>query len=153
MHHNGVNPEQMRTIYWGWCILYIRNVYPSDSNLDTFRRTLCNICKPAVEKRGRPESIHHVSAREVEVVGRGRYSILNLKASFLPVKMSSFHHAKVWTPKMWYIAQWMVLCAVLAVGPLLLTSTSRPTDVIHVMNAPRPSPFNFSPIFQFHVIL
>ena len=34
--------------------------------------------------------------------GRGRYSniyVLNLKASFLPVKTSSFHHAKVWSPK------------------------------------------------------
>ena len=31
--------------------------------------------------------------------GRGQY-LLNSKASFLPVKMSSFHHAKVWSPKM-----------------------------------------------------
>ena len=101
------------------CILYIWNAYPSNSNLDTFRRTLYNICKLAVEKRGRPESIHHVSARVLEVVGKGRYSILNLKASFLPVKTSSFHHAKVWSPKMWYIAQWMVLCASWAPPPYI----------------------------------
>ena len=35
----------------------------------------------------------------------------------------------------------MVLCVVLTVGPLPPMSTSRPPDVIHVMNAPRPSPF------------
>ena len=32
---------------------------------------------------------------------------------------------------------------VLAVGSLPLTSTSYPPDVIHVKNAPRPSPFFF----------
>ena len=36
----------------------------------------------------------------------------------------------------------MVLCIVLAVGPPPM-STSCPPDVIHVMNVPRPSPFNF----------
>ena len=47
--------------------------------------------------------------------------VLNLKASFLPVKTSSFNHAQL--------------------GPSPPTSTSRPPDIIHVMNAPRPSPF------------
>ena len=48
----------------------------------------------------------------------------------------------------------MVLCVVLAVGPLPpLTSTSRPPDVIHMMNAPRPSPFKFLSIFRFRVLL
>ena len=54
------------------------------------------------EKQGRPGSIHHVSGRKVDVGGRGQYSniyILSLRASFLPVKTSSFHHAKVWSPK------------------------------------------------------
>ena len=43
-----------------------------------------------------------MSGREVDVGGRGRYSnvyVLNLKVSFLSVKMNSFHHAKVWSPK------------------------------------------------------
>ena len=49
----------------------------------------------------------------------------------------------------------MVLCIVLAVGippppPPSPTFTSRPPDVIHVMNT---SHLNFSPIFQFHVLL
>ena len=51
------------------------------------------------EKRGRPGSIHHVSGREVDVGGGADIHILNLKVSFLPVKTSSFHHAKVWSPK------------------------------------------------------
>ena len=52
---------------------------------------------------GRPGSIHHVSGREVDVGGGGAdiqiYTKINLKASFLPVKVSSFNHAKVWSPK------------------------------------------------------
>ena len=51
-------------------------------------------------KQGRPGSIHHVSRREVDVEGEGsnikKIYILNLKASFLPVKTN---HAKVWSPK------------------------------------------------------
>ena len=47
----------------------------------------------------------------------------------------------------------MVLCVVLAVGPLPPMSTSRPPDVIHVMNAPTPSPFYFLSIFRFRVLL
>ena len=35
----------------------------------------------------------------------------------------------------------MVLCIILAVRPLLPMFTVRPPDVIHVMNAPTPSPF------------
>ena len=54
------------------------------------------------EKPGRPGSIHHVSGREVDVGVMARYSninVLNLKVSSLAVKTSSFHHAKVWSPK------------------------------------------------------
>ena len=56
------------------------------------------------EKRGRPGNIHHVSGCEVDVEGRGRYPNIygqNLKASFLPLKTSSIHHIKVWSPKTW----------------------------------------------------
>ena len=54
------------------------------------------------EKRGRPGRIHHVSGSEVDIGGGGRdrYSnmyILNLKASFLPVKTT---HANIWSPKL-----------------------------------------------------
>ena len=43
---------------------------------------------------------------EVDVGGWGvilkiMSNVLNLKASFLPVKMSSFDHAEVWSPKLW----------------------------------------------------
>ena len=47
------------------------------------------------KKQGRPELIHHMSGHEVDVGGRGWYSnmyVLNLKVSFLLVKMSSFDH-------------------------------------------------------------
>ena len=40
--------------------------------------------------------------------GRGRCSnmyLLNLKASFSPVKVSSFDHAHIWCPKLWYSAR------------------------------------------------
>ena len=60
--------------------------------------------RKAGEKRGRPGSIHHVNGHEVDVGGEGpifKYIRLNLKVSFLPVKTSSFHHAKVWSPKTW----------------------------------------------------
>ena len=53
--------------------------------------------------------------------GRGRYSniyTLNLKASSLLVKKSSFHHAKVWNTKHGRALERMVLCTVLAVGSL-----------------------------------
>ena len=52
------------------------------------------------EKWGRLGSIHHVSGRKVDIGGEGAdIHVLNLRASFLPVKTSSFHHAKVWSPK------------------------------------------------------
>ena len=41
--------------------------------------------------------------REVDVGGEGptfKY-VFKLKASFLPFKMSSFDHAKVWSPNLW----------------------------------------------------
>ena len=43
-----------------------------------------------------------MSGREVDVGGGDRYSNiygLNLKASFLPLKTSSFYHAKASSPK------------------------------------------------------
>ena len=55
------------------------------------------------ELGGRLESIHHMSGREGDVGGRGQYSnmyILNLKASFLPIKTTSFDHTKLWSPKL-----------------------------------------------------
>ena len=73
--------------------------------------------RPA-KKRGRPGSIHHVSGREVDVGGRGRYSninVLNLKVSFLQVKTSRL---KSGARKRGRALEWMVLCVVLAVGPL-----------------------------------
>ena len=55
--------------------------------------------RPASRKRGRPGSIHNVSGREVDIGDRDQYismsSVLNLKASFLPLKTSSFDHTKV----------------------------------------------------------
>ena len=55
------------------------------------------------KKWGRPGSIHHMSGCEMDVGGEGYSNIygLNFKMSFLPVKTSSFHHAKVWSPKTW----------------------------------------------------
>ena len=47
------------------------------------------------KKSGRPGLIHHVSGREVDIGGRGQYLNINLKAGFLPVKLSSFDHANV----------------------------------------------------------
>ena len=61
-----------------------------------------------------------VSVREVDVGGMGQYSniyVLKLKANFLLVKRSSFHHAKVWSLKKRVLEQ-MVLYVVLAIGPL-----------------------------------
>ena len=59
------------------------------------------------KKRGRPGSIHHVSGREVDVGGeRPIFKCIRTKPeselyTYLPVKMSSFYHAKVWSPKIW----------------------------------------------------
>ena len=58
--------------------------------------TIIHGSKRPAKKWGRPGSIHHVRRCEVDVGGEGPIYLLNLKASFLPVKMSSFHHAKVW---------------------------------------------------------
>ena len=55
------------------------------------------------KKQGRPGSIYHMCGREVDVGGEGptfKY-VFKLKASFLPFKMSSFDHAKVWSPNLW----------------------------------------------------
>ena len=87
-----------------------------------FLPSVCNTWERKTgEKQGRPGSIHHMSGREVDVGGRDRYSnvyVANLKASFLPLKTSSFYHAKVWSLKRGRVLEWMVLCVVLAVGPL-----------------------------------
>ena len=52
-----------------------------------------------------PGSMHHVSGREMDVQGGGEANIqirivLNLNVSFLQVKISSFDHANVWSPKL-----------------------------------------------------
>ena len=64
--------------------------------------------------------------------------ILNLKASFLPVKTSSFNHANIWNPKLWQKA-WTndpVRCF-----GSWTPSTSCPPDIIHVTNTHRPPSF------------
>ena len=52
---------------------------------------------------GRPGSIHHVSGREVDVGGEGpifKFKRTKLESEFLTGQdESSFHHAKVWSPK------------------------------------------------------
>ena len=75
------------------------------------------------KKWGRPGSIHHVSRCEVDVGGRGPYSniyLLNLTASFLLVKVSSSITLRsgVWKCGRALVDERMVLCVVLAVGPL-----------------------------------
>ena len=89
------------------------------------------------EEWGRPRSIHHVSGLGGEEP-IFKYVRTNLKASFLPVNTSSFRHAKVWIPK----TRWRARTDCLGIGPLS-TPTSIPClpDIIHVMNAPRPSLF------------
>ena len=51
---------------------------------------------------------------------------IKLESEFLLIKTSSFHHAKVWSSKCGRALEWMVLCVVLAVGPLPPMSTSHP---------------------------
>ena len=48
-----------------------------------------------------PGGIHQVSGLKVDIGGEGLILmyVLNLKASFLLIKMNSFDHAKVWSPK------------------------------------------------------
>ena len=55
-------------------------------------------------KQERPETIHHVSG----CGGEGpisKYVRTKQKASFLLVKTSSFHHAKIWSPKLQWSAR------------------------------------------------
>ena len=43
-----------------------------------------------------------MSGHEVDIEGEGaNIYIVNLKTSFLPVKTSSYDHAKVWSLKLW----------------------------------------------------
>ena len=52
-------------------------------------------------RRGKPGSIYHVSGCEVDIEGEGaNICIVNLKTNFLPVKTSSYDHAKVWSLKL-----------------------------------------------------
>ena len=66
--------------------------------------------------------------------------ILNLKASFLPVKTSSFNTLTSGIQNYDRKLDRMIQCIVLAVW-LPPTSTSCPPDVIHVTNAHRPPSF------------
>ena len=55
------------------------------------------------KKRGRPGLIHHMSGHGVDVGGGADIQICNEqtpKASFLPVKGSSFYHANVLSPEL-----------------------------------------------------
>ena len=54
-------------------------------------------------------------------------------------RRSSFDHAGVQNCSRAF--KQMILCIVLAVGPLPSMFTSHPTDIIHMMSTPRPSPF------------
>ena len=59
--------------------------------------------RPVKNGEGLYRSIHHMSGREVDIGGEGRYSnmyVLNLKVSFLLVKTSSFNHTNVWSTKL-----------------------------------------------------
>ena len=84
--------------------------------------------------------------------GRSRYSntyIINLKASFLPVKTSIVSITLTsGVQNCNGVLEWMIQCVVLAVGPLPPLSTLCPPDIIHVMNVPSPSLF-----FASHVLL
>ena len=96
------------------------------------------------KKRGRPGSIHHVSGYEVDIGGRGWCSntyILTWKQVYYWWRVvSSTLTSGVQNCDT--VLEQMIQCIVLAVGPLPFpASTSHPPDVIHVMKAPRPSPF------------
>ena len=85
-----------------------------------------------------------MSGREVDVGGEGpifKYARTKLESEFLTITLRSG------VRKRGRALERMVLCVVLAVGPLPgpPTSTLRLPDVIHVMNAPRPSPFFAGP--------
>ena len=90
--------------------------------------------------------------------GRGQSDIqiyvLNLKASVLLVKMSSFHHAKSGVWKRSKALKWMVLCVVWQLAPppyIHLASTwCHSRDEYSQPSLPR---FNYSLIFWFHVLL
>ena len=98
------------------------------------------------EKQGRPGSIHHTSGHKVDVGGRDQYSNryirTKLESKFLTSQDEQFlsrkglesenavEHSNGWSCALFW-----------QLGPSLLTSTSCPSDIIHVMNAPRPSLF------------
>ena len=93
-------------------------------------------------KWGRPGSIHHASGRKVYARGGAifKYMCTKLESEFFfyqsrrVVSMTLRSGAQKHSGAL----EWMVLCVVLAVGPLPPTSTSRPPDVIHMMTVPRP---------------
>ena len=58
-----------------------------------------------------------------------------LKASFVPVKTSSFHHANE-VQNCSRMLERMIQCIVIAVGPFLLMSTLHLPDIIHVIMRP-----------------
>ena len=86
-----------------------------------------------------------MSGREVDIGREGaifKYIRTKLDSCFLLVNTRSFHHAKVWIPKTWWRIQTDDPGRCLGIGPLPTpTSIPHPPDVIHVMNAPRPSLF------------
>ena len=96
------------------------------------------------EDRRKTGSIHHVSGREVDVGGEG---LIFVESEFLTSKDEYFSITlRSGVQKCGRALKRIVLCVVLAVGLPPPTSTSRPPDVIHMMNAPRPSPFLNFPI-------
>ena len=66
--------------------------------------TIIHVSRTAAKNgKGLGAFITWVDARCMDVGGRGLYSnmyVLNLKASFSPVKTSSFGYANVWSPKL-----------------------------------------------------
>ena len=83
-----------------------------------------------------------MSGCEVDEGERSRYinmHVLNLNTGFLPVKTSSFDHTNIWTATR---LDDPVCCFGSGAPPPI-----HPPDVIHVMNAPRPSPFFASRVY------
>ena len=74
----------------------------------------------------------------------------NLKASFLPVKTSSFVHANVWSSNCGRAFEWIIQCIVLVVGPLPPMSTS-PPPLVHLLSTWHHSHDEYSQAFPiFH---
>ena len=54
----------------------------------------------AKKKRGRPESIHHMSGRKVDGGGKEPIVDTKLESVFFTVKTGSLDHANVWSTKL-----------------------------------------------------